>query len=77
MKVKMTMIQYTMRLGREIKEGQVVELTILAITESAYPVQCLDVCPPVEENLNCLEVAFLSSPIECGGSNLSDVHDQN
>ena len=43
----------------------------------AYPVPCLDVCPPVQEDLNNLEVAFLSSHIECGKPALSEIFSQN
>ena len=37
----------------------------------------LDVCPPVQENLDDLEMAFVSSPEESGAPILSETQRQN
>ena len=50
-------------------------VTVVAV--SAYPVPGLDVCPPVQENLDGPEVAFLSSIVEGSPSILSDTQRSN
>ena len=37
----------------------------------------LDVCPPVQENLDSLEMAFVSSPVESGAPILAETQRQN
>ena len=46
--------------------------SVTAVAASAYLVLGLDVCPPVQENLNNPEVALLSSTVECSISILSE-----
>jgi hypothetical protein len=49
----------------------------MEIAASAYLIPGLDVCPPVQEDLDSLEVAFVSSTIENGGPILSESQRQN
>ena len=52
--------------------------SVTAVAVSAYPVVAgLDVCPPVQENLDGPEAAFLSSPKEGSISILSDIQKDN
>jgi hypothetical protein len=49
--------------------------SVTAVAVSAYiRVPGLDVCPPIQENLDGPAVASLSSPIEGGLSILSEIH---
>ena len=52
-------------------------LSFTAVAVSAYIGPGLDVCPPVQENLDGPEVAFLSSTVECRPSTLSDTQIDN
>jgi hypothetical protein len=46
------------------------------MNESSYrSVPNLDVCPPVQEDFDCPEVAFASSIVECGATKLSSIPD--
>ena len=49
-----------------------VMLSVTAVAASAYIFPGLDVCPPVQENLDGPEVAFLSSTVESSISILSE-----
>ena len=52
--------------------------SVTAVAVSAYPrIPGLDVCPPVQENLDDPEVAFLSSPVEGSTSTLSETQIDN
>ena len=58
-----------MRVGR--RECDVM-WSVTAVAVSAYHSLSLDVCPPVQEDLDGPEAAFLSSPVEGSPSTLSD-----
>ena len=45
-----------------------IQASVIAVAVSAYLVSSLDVCPPVQEDLDGPEVAVSSSPVECGES---------
>ena len=52
--------------------------SVTAVAVSAYPgVPGLNVCPPVQENLDGPEVASLSSPVESSISILSETQRDN
>ena len=52
--------------------------SVTAVAVSAYPGgSSLDVCPPVQEDLDGPEMAYLSSPVEGSPSILSDTHRDN
>ena len=46
--------------------------SVTVVAASAYPVPILDVCPPVQEDFDGPEVAFLSSTVEGSPSILSE-----
>ena len=54
-----------------------VMVSVIAVAKSAYRGPGLDVCPPVQENLDGPEVAFLSSPVEGSKSTLSETQRDN
>ena len=51
--------------------------SVNVVAASAYPVPGLDVCPPVQEDLNGPKVAFLSSTVEGSASILSETQRDN
>jgi hypothetical protein len=52
--------------------------SVTAVAVSAYPIgPGLDVCPPVQEDLDDPEVALLSSPVEGSPSKLSETQENN
>ena len=48
-----------------------------AVSTGYLFVPSLDVCPPVQEHLDSLQMAFVSSPVESGGPILSKTQRQN
>jgi hypothetical protein len=51
--------------------------SVIAVAASAYRVPDLDVCPPVQEDRDGPELAFLSSPVEGSLSTLTDTQRDN
>ena len=51
--------------------------SVTAVAVFAYRGPGLDVCPPVQENLDGPEMASLSSPVEGSQSILSDIQKDN
>ena len=49
-------------------------LSVTAAAAFAYLVPGLDVCPPVQEDLDGPEVAYLSRPVEGSISTLSEIN---
>ena len=54
-----------------------IQASVIAVATSAYLVSSLDVCPPVQEDLDGPEEAFLSSPMEGSPSILSETQRDN